>query len=459
MKISLSHMFSICAILISGMVQAQDSGHSEIQALREEVRQMRAEYETRIADLELRLAAAEQTATEAGVNAEAARQNTQGAGTAFETAQTVSVASDNAFNPAISVIFQGQAWAYGNDPEEYYLPGFPLGGEAGLAPEGFSLAETEISMSANVDDKFFAMLTVPIAVEDGDVELELEEAWIETLKLPGGLSIRMGRFFSDIGYLNDKHFHSWDFADMPLPYQAFLGGQYKDDGLQFRWLTSLDFYLEFSGELLRGDQYPAGGAARSGLGSTSLRAKTGGDIGFSSSWLFGLSWLATESEGRESAAGNTLLLFDGSTDIYIADFVWKWAPNGNSRQRNFKLQAEYLWRDEKGTYALADGQGDPWNNGQQGWYMQAVYQPFPSWRFGGRIDGLSGDNPGPSWIGTPLYPLAGNLTRFSLMVDWSNSEFSRLRFQYNHDQASLRTDNQFGLQYVFSMGAHGAHSF
>ena len=116
--------------------------------------------------------------------------------------------------------------------EDYLVPGYPLGGEAGPAPEGLSLAETEISISANVDDKFTAMLTLPIAIEDGEVAVELEEAWVETLAMPGGLSLRMGRFYSDIGYLNDRHFHSWDFADQPLVYQAFLGGQYLDDGLQ-----------------------------------------------------------------------------------------------------------------------------------------------------------------------------------------------------------------------------------
>jgi len=52
-----------------------------------------------------------------------------------------------------------------------------------------------------------------------------------------------------------------------------------------------------------------------------------------------------------------------------------------------------------------------------------------------------------------------NPMRYSLMMDWSNSEFSRLRFQYNHDSATQFTDNQFGLQYIFSIGAHGAHGF
>jgi hypothetical protein len=145
--------------------------------------------------------------------------------------------------------------------------------------------------------------------------------------------------------------------------------------------------------------------------------------------------------------------------LIIADFVWKWAPNGNSRQKNFKFQAEYIWRNETGRYTVADDLTGPWHIDQQGWYAQAVYQPFPQWRFGARIDALGGDTPGADWNGTPLYPLGDDPMRYSLMVDWSNSEFSRLRFQYNHDQSGLEDDDQFGLQYIFSIGAHGAHSF
>jgi hypothetical protein len=273
----------------------------------------------------------------------------------------------------------------------------------------------------------------------------------------------MGRFFSAIGYLNDRHFHSWDFADQPLPYQAFLGNQFLDDGLRLRWLAPTDFYLEISGEVLRGDRYPGGGGANSGVGATTLSATTGGDIGFSHSWQFGLSWLGADAEERASGSEDEPLLFSGDTDLYIADFTWKWAPDGNSRQRNFIFQAEYLWRDEAGAYTLPDGSGGPWDSDQDGWYAQAVFQPFPRWRFGARVDQLSADDPGAAWIGTPLYPPDSDPRRYSLMADWSNSEFSRLRFQYTYDSAGVSagedTDNQFGLQYIFSIGAHGAHSF
>jgi hypothetical protein len=455
MKFRFTHVVLGCVLFLSNQTFAQEPDRSDIQALREELRQMRIEYESRISDLESRLEVAENVARDSVSGPDVSTRSSQ----APQTPATVSLVANNDFNPAIGVTFQGQAWAYDNDPEDYYIPGFPLGGEAGPAPEGLSLAETEITMAANVDDKFTAMLTVPIVIEDGEVVVELEEAWIETLSLPGGLSLRAGRVFSNIGYLNDKHFHSWDFADQPLVYQAFLGNQYIDDGVQVRWLAPTDFYLELGGEILRGDRYPAGGAANSGFGSTTLTAQTGGDIGFSNSWMFGLSWLSVDAEGRESGGEDDPLIFDGSSDLYLVDFVWKWAPNGNSRQKNFTLQAEYIWREEKGLYTLPDDSGGPWDEAQKGWYAQAVYQPFPRWRFGARIDRLSADDPGPDWIDTPLYPVAGNPARYSLMVDWSNSEFSRIRFQYNYDKTSLENDNQFGLQYVHSIGAHGAHSF
>jgi len=445
---------------------AETGNTGEIQLLRREIQAMQSEYEARIAELERRLDAAERSSDEANASAglaqDEARRASQNAAVRTASGSSpsgVAVAGDNSFNPAIGVIFTGSAWSYDQRPDDYAIAGFPLGGEAGLAPEGLALAETEIDISANVDDKFTAWLTVPLVIEDSETAIEIEEAWVETLTLPAGLSVRMGRFFSNIGYLNDKHSHSWDFADQALVYQAFLGSQYIDDGLQFRWQAPTDFYLELGAEVLRGDRYPAGGAANSGVGSYSLSLKTGGDVGISHSWLAGVSWLAADSEDRASGGEDAALLFSGDSDLVIADFVWKWAPNGNSRQRNFKFQAEYMWRDEDGAYAVPDGRVLPWINEQQGWYAQAVFQPFPRWRFGARFDHLSSDTPGPGFADTALQPAGNDPQRYSLMVDWSNSEFSRLRFQYNLDDAGADDDAQFALQYIHSIGAHGAHSF
>ena len=53
-----------------------------------------------------------------------------------------------------------------------------------------------------------------------------------------------------------------------------------------------------------------------------------------------------------------------------------------------------------------------------------------------------------------------NPNSVSLMADWTNSEFSRIRVQYNENHLNSTTDDtQFILQYIMSYGAHGAHKY
>ncbi len=439
MSIRLSGI-ALCVIasLFSNNASAQSS---EIESLRIAIDELRADYELRISALEQRLAAAEQVQV------------------AAVASESRSGGVNSAFNPAIGVIFQGQAWSYANNPEDYYVQGFPLGGEAGPFEEGLAIGETEINISANVDDKFTAWLTAPLVIEDGEAGIEVEEAWLETTALPAGFSVRFGRFFSGIGYLNNKHAHSWDFADQPLPYQVFLGDQYIDDGVQLRWIAPTDLYVEAGTEVLRGGNYPAAGAEKSGFGSNSLFLNVGGDIGSDVSWLAGISHLRAQSIDRESGDESDALLFSGDSDTTIAQFVWKWAPNGNWKQRNLVIQSELIWRSEKGDYSLPGQLPQAYDGDQRGWYLQAVYQPFPRWRFGTRVDSVSMDDIGAVFDGTLLAAPIDDPMRYSLMTDWSNSEFSRLRLQYTRDEAGPADEHQWGLQYILSIGAHGGHSF
>ncbi len=379
--VSLTGAFLALTLIAPLSAQADDP---EIDALRLAIEELRADYDARIAELERRLAVAEQNAAQASY---AAAQPEQQAPTSYTTGAS-------AFNPAIGVVFQGFLTANEGEPGE---------------EEGFAVGETELIMSANVDDKFAAYLTAALAFEDGASELEIEEAWVETTSLPAGLGARFGRMFSGIGYLNEKHSHTWDFTDTPLPYQAFLDGRYVDNGVRLSWLAPTDLYLSLAGEIMQGEGDP------SGLGAYTLFASVGGDLGTDHSWLAGLSRLEQ----------------DMGQELTSAHFVWKWAPNGNWKQRNFAFQAEYFENSLLGT--------------DEGWYAQAVYQPFPRWRFGARMDGLDIDGEDPQ--------------RQSLMVDWSNSEFSRLRLQFTNDQVGAEDLSEWSLQYIHSIGAHGAHTF
>jgi hypothetical protein len=102
-------------------------------------------------------------------------------------------------------------------------------------------------------------------------------------------------------------------------------------------------------------------------------------------------------------------------------------------------------------------------NHQSGFYAQGAYQFMPRWRVGYRYDQLfRGDAAfNGADAGATLGSLADyNPRRNTLMVDYSPSEFSRLRLQYQLDQAQQNIDeNQFFVQYIYSLGSHGAHKF
>ena len=442
MRISLLIAATALLFAATSPVQAQEN---DIESLRTALEELRADYDSRIAELEQRLAVAE--------------QSVKTTSSETRTVTSAGISRGAAFNPAIGVIFQGQAWNYSEEPDDYVVQGFPYGGEAGPIAEGLGLGETELIMNANVDDKFTAWLTAVLALEDGESVLEIEEAWVEATALPAGFGARFGRFFSELGYLNTRHSHTWDFTDQPLPYQAFLGDQYLDNGVQMRWLAPTDLYVELGAEWFEGSRYPAGGSANSGFGSHSLFAKFGGDVGTSSSWLAGLSYLDSKAVDRPSGDEDDPLLFSGDSTLANAQFVWKWAPNGNWKQKNFIFQSEYFWRQEDGAYTIEGAAPALYDVDQEGWYVQAVYQPVPRWRFGGRVDGLSTDDPGALFDGTLLAAPEDDPMRYSLMLDWSNSEFSRLRLQFTRDEAGPSDGTEWGLQYMHSIGAHGAHAF
>ncbi|UCC13240.1 MAG: TonB-dependent receptor [Gammaproteobacteria bacterium] len=379
------------------------------------------------------------------------------------TVHAQGVISGNEFNPAISLILDGQYSSYSNDAEDYEISGFPLDEEAGLTAEGFSLDESELNISANVDDQFYGYADIVFTDTEGETEVELEEAWFETLALPAGFVVKGGKFLSGIGYHNAFHPHSWDFSDEPLAYRAMLGKAFTDVGVQGRWVAPTDLFLTFGGEAFRGDSYPAQGSANDGTGAFSLFAKAGGDLGASHSWKAGLSWLSYDVEDAGLEAQDGDLLLNGDGDLYVAEFVWKWAPNGNARERNFKLQAEYLHREEDGDAdfeGLSGNQSGGYDTDQDGVYVQGVYQFMPRWRVGLRYDWLSADNRTPGiTAATPFDGDDREPDRYTFMVDFSNSEFSRLRLQVSEDNSSADSDTQVVLQYVLSIGAHGAHAF
>ena len=196
--------------------------------------------------------------------------------------------SANAFNPAISAVLQGVYANLSQDPTKYAIAGFVPSGDIVPAKRGFSIAESELGLSANVDDKVYGNLIFSLSPEN---TVEVEEAYGMFTALPYGFTPKFGRFLSSIGYLNDQHQHVWDFFDAPLPYQAFLGGQFKSDGLQLKWVAPTETFLEFGGEIGDGSSFPGTDRNKNGIGSGAVYVHAGGEVGPSNEWRAGLSYL------------------------------------------------------------------------------------------------------------------------------------------------------------------------
>ena len=429
---------------------------TDVQSLRQEIDAMRADYEARLKSLEQRLIAAERAVP--------ATPTATPTSTAIAPQPAPATAAANAFNPAMSLILSGLYTGTSVDPANYRITGFqlPKAAEAGPGARGLSLAESELGLSANIDPWSRGVANISLHADDS---VSVEEAYVQTTALGNGLTAKAGRFLSGIGYLNAQHAHTWDFVDNPLAYQALLGTQYRDDGLQLRWLPPTDQYLELGLELGRGRNFPGG---KNGAGMVSFALHTGGDIGDSHNWRAGLSVLRTDATGQELGfldstsnwVGNA---FTGSTQVAILDGVWKWAPNGNATRTSFKLQGEYLRSTRSGSLSYDTASAnttDAYQATQSGWYLQGVYQFLGNWRIGVRTEQLDAGAPDYGLNATALAGTGFKPSKDTLMLDYNPSEFSRIRLQLAQDRAREgQVDNQVFLQYQMSLGAHGAHGY
>ena len=325
--------------------------------------------------------------------------------------------------------------------------------------QGFGLGHTELSLSSPIDDLFSGRLTAVFEEHHGESEVLIEEAYLQTNGLPYALNVRAGRFLSQVGYLNGRHMHEDDFVERPAAYRALLGSHYYDTGARLNVLLPTPFFWQVGAEAFAGGQLTEGDED---IGVYTLNTRLGGDISLSQSWQVGLSWL----RNRHAKSADT---GDGSHDhdhdheeghdhshgakytgenLYIADLVWKWSPNGNNREQQLTLSGEYLYADELNQFATSD-------DTNEGWYVSGVYQFAPQWSAGIRY----GEADLREAHGDHFH--SQTLEETDVMLSWSRSHFSTVRLQYTHQEAAgfSTADNTVMLQYVMSLGAHGAHGY
>ena len=162
----------------AGTSHAQTS--TDLDQIRQEIQAIKQDYEKRIQDLENRLKQAEQGAQQAQASAQRAAEQAQAsaqrveeqtqAAAAQPAPAAAGAAAQNAFNPGISLILQGAYQQYGTDPSTRSVTGYLPSGTYLEGNKGFNLNETELSLSANVDQLFYGQATFSFA--DGAVGTE-----------------------------------------------------------------------------------------------------------------------------------------------------------------------------------------------------------------------------------------------------------------------------------------------
>jgi hypothetical protein len=463
---------------VAAVAVAQEA--DDIAAIRAEIEQLRTDYEQRIAELERRLEAAEQAAAQSTAPATVPASP-------VTVPRSGSVTSGSAFNPQVSVILNGN----------YYRDGVAGSGER-IAAEaaqpshishdesddehghganssnGFNLRELELAFAATVDPYFDAAAF--LAFLPGG-EIEIEEAWFATRNLPAGLRLKAGRFLSDIGYVNNKHPHQWDFVDQNLVYQNLLGPHgLQDTGVQLTWLPDFPIYTLFGIELAQGEQERLGAlvgdeAERQAFGLDerengprlqSMFAKISPDLGYDHALQIGASYVRStqHQEIHQELPFDTSL--EGDADLWGIDVVYKYDNPAQNGYRDLNIQAEYM-RSTKDLFVRG---GEPASIGNarelttDGLYVQGMYGVAPRWQVGLRYDKLGGTN---EITGDAFEPFDAS-DRLTGVVTWTPTEFSRLRLQYARsdiatvDGAPQAFDGIF-LQWLMSLGAHGAHRF
>jgi uncharacterized coiled-coil protein SlyX len=361
--------------------------------------------------------------------------------------------ASNLANPNISLILDTFGYTSNlteSELEDRGVPGYTTEGIENR--KGFNLDSAELFLFSPVDPYFNLYATIPVT-EDG---AEVEEAYFLTTSLPYGFQLKGGKFKSGFGRINSQHPHAWDFADIPLPYRAFMGGEgLIEKGAQLTYLPPLSFYTLLGIEVLQGDNDVLFGSdVKSGPHAYTAYAKASFDLSDNSTVLFGPSVITGKTK-TGSIADDTE--FSGDSTLYGLEFTYKWKP---SRQKSLTVQSEYLYRSQHGDLEdTVAATTESLKRAQDGLYVQSVYQ-IERWRVGARYDVLD--------LVKDDYILAGTNTGFggtpwraTGMLEFNPTEFSRIRLQFNHDKSARdeTANNEMLLQLIFGIGAHGAHPF
>ncbi|MGE5362144.1 MAG: hypothetical protein ACM3NQ_24265 [Bacteroidales bacterium] len=391
---------------------------AELDKLRQEFQALQQRYDERFTVLEARLASIEQGKGAPPATAATPQSAIPGGEPGAAGGQSLPVygnqsALSKIFNPDIAVIGDFVGTAGKNTVE---------------TGPAFALNEAEVSYQAVVDpyargDFFFSFA-------DGGVNIE--EGYISFTNLPGGLLARAGEMRGAFGKVDQMHTHVLPWADRPLVIRNLAGGEdgVRDAGVSVaRLIPNPWLFLEATGQVFQGSSSVFHAWTRSELSYIGhVRA------------YHDLTESSNLDVGASIAYGNNDVASGLKTTLYGVDATFRYRPLRRAIYRQFIARSEFVWnrRDLEAEQAHSFG-----------FFVSGDYQFARRWFGGARYD----------YSGRPDSGFLVDKGTALLLTYWP-SEFSQVRGEWRWTRYAENVKaNEFMVQFLFSIGAHGAHPF
>jgi len=431
---------------VSAQQTDQQQIRDEVDRLRKEFEAIRDSYGARLAALEARLGTATPAAAptpvpplpEAAPAAVAAQPQQPAAAEAAppqppaQAGVEVPSGAAGAGGPQGSLPVYGAATASSKvfNPDMAVIGNFigTTGENKVESAPSLEMHEAEVTFQAVVDP--YARADVFLSASpDG---LEIEEGFLTLTSLPGGLLAKVGKMKEQFGKANTMHAHTLPWVDVPIVMKNFLGGEegLNDSGLSVsKLLMNPLFFLEATGEVYQGNSGPFQTHERNDV-SWLGRLRGYRDLTEASNLDVGVSF----TRGHNDAGP------DFTTRLFGVDATFRYRPLRRAIYRRFMARTELMWSNRGQEMGDVDAFG---------MYASGDYQFARRWFGGVRFDyseratDASLVDKGPSVV----------------LTYWP-SEFSQIRGQYRRtNYAEGVTSNEALFQFLFSIGAHGAHTF
>jgi hypothetical protein len=290
------------------------------------------------------------------------------------------------------------------------------------------LHEAEASFQAVVDPYARADFFLAASPEG----LEIEEGFVTFPTLPGGLLMKVGKMKAQFGKVNTMHAHVLPWVDEPLAMRNLLGGDegLNDSGISVsKLIMNPALFLEATGEVYGGENDVFRSYKRSDLTYVG-RLRGYRDVTEGTNLDVGTSFAYGHNDADPEA----------TTRLFGVDATFRYRPLQQSLYKRALVRTELFWSRRQQPIGDAKAFGA---------YVSGEYQLTRRLFAGARYD----------WS-ERAYDASLKDTGASAVLTFWPSEFSQIRGQYRHTRyAEGPKANEFLFQFLFSIGAHGAHVF